>query len=184
MNNMVRFFLFSLTFLFFLTTPNLVRAGGQLTHTGDIAEITVPLTAGVISLWKDDTEGFYQLVEGALYTAAATHTLKALTHERRPNGSGFDSFPSGHVSAVTQGAAYLHFRYGLEYGLPAYGVAAFVAHSRVESHKHSWYDVGAGAVLAIGIQYAVTEMGYSLTQVSVLPYTHDDEVGIIAHVRF
>ncbi|RXJ74218.1 phosphoesterase [Veronia nyctiphanis] len=156
----------------------------NLTTVGDITQIAVPVGAGIISLLKNDTEGFFQLAEGAVYTAAATHTLKAVVHAPRPDGSENNSFPSGHTSAAAQGAAYLQFRYGWEYGVPAYALTALVGYSRVDAKRHYWRDVAAGAALATGIQYAVTEMGYSLTDTYVMPYINGDQVGLTASVKF
>ncbi|USD66732.1 phosphatase PAP2 family protein [Vibrio sp. SCSIO 43136] len=155
-------------------------ANDSLTTYGDIAQIGIPLTAGAISLYKGDNEGFIQLAEGALYTAIATHALKFTVNAERPNG-GDHSFPSGHTSAATQGAAYLQFRYGAAYGIPAYAAAALVGYSRVEGEYHHWRDVIAGMALATGIQYMVTEQGYSIT---VSPYFDKKESGLTAQLRF
>ncbi|EPP21635.1 phosphatase PAP2 family protein [Vibrio parahaemolyticus] len=156
----------------------------NLTKFGDIAQIGVPLTAGAIALWKGDGEGLFQLAEGALYTAAATHALKWAVDAERPDGSANNSFPSGHTSAAAQGAAFLQMRYGWEYGLPAYAVTAVVGYSRVQADKHYWRDVAAGAVIATGVQYAVTKMGYSMTNIALAPYVNGDEVGLYASMQF
>ncbi len=71
----------------------------------------------------NDGEGLLQLTEGAVYTALATHTLKFAVNKERPDGGDY-SWPSGHTSAAMQGAAYLQFRYGWEYGVPAYAGAS------------------------------------------------------------
>ena len=164
-----------------VTTSNAAFANvDQIEKAGDIMQWGIPVTAGVISLWHGDIEGLFQLGEGALYTAAATHALKFAINAERPNG-GDHSFPSGHTSAATQGAAYLQMRYGWEYGIPAYLGAAFVGYSRVESDHHYWRDVAAGAILATGIQYAVSEMGFSATNYVISPYVSGDEVGLYAN---
>ena len=154
----------------------------KLTQFGYYGQIGVPLTAGAISLYKGDYEGFGQVLEGPLYTSIATHTLKYTVNEERPDGSNRQSFPSGHTSAAAQGAAYLQFRYGWQYGLPAYAITGVVGYSRVQAHKHYWHDVIAGALLATGIQYAVTVKGYSF--VNVAPYITPDEVGLYARMEF
>ncbi|KXI24233.1 phosphatase PAP2 family protein [Photobacterium sanguinicancri] len=155
----------------------------NLQKYADIAQFGIPLTAGAISLYKGDTEGLFQLAEGALYTAVATHVIKFSVNAERPNG-GDHSFPSGHTSAATQGAAYLQFRYGWEYGVPAYAAAALVGYSRVDSKHHYWRDVAAGAALATGIQYVVSEMGYSMSNYVISPYVSGDEVGLYASINF
>lgn len=49
---------------------------------------------------------------------AATAALKLVTRRLRPDGSGRDSFPSGHTSASACVAAHLNRRYGAAAGLP------------------------------------------------------------------
>ena len=128
----------------------------------------------------NDGEGLLQLTEGAVYTALATHTLKFAVNKERPDGGDY-SWPSGHTSAAMQGAAYLQFRYGWEYGVPAYAAASLVGYSRVQADKHYVRDVVAGAVLATGIQYMVTNQGWSLTAV---PYFDGDVKGIFVSAKF
>ncbi|MCL9780716.1 phosphatase PAP2 family protein [Vibrio sp. S4M6] len=162
-----------------------VHAGSDtLKQFGDVAQFGVPLAAGSIAILKGDEEGLFQLVEGAMYTSLATHAMKASVSAQRPDGSSYDSFPSGHTSAATQGAAFLQFRYGWEYGLPAYAIASVVGYSRVDADRHYWRDVGAGAILATGIQYAVTNMGYSMTNVVIMPYFKGKETGVHARIEF
>lgn len=158
-------------------------ASEQLEKTGDILQVAVPAVAGVISIGYGDFNGLGQLVEGAIWTSAATHLLKFTINEERPNG-GDHSFPSGHTSSAAQGAAYLQFRYGWQYGLPAYIATGVVGYSRVESDYHYWRDVIAGAALATGIQYAITGMRMSVTNFVVVPTFSDDGVGLYASLNF
>ncbi len=141
----------------------------------DIGSIGIPLTAGMIALAKDDDEGFIMFLEGAAYTIIATHTLKVAINAERPNGGDY-SFPSGHTSSATQGAAYLQFRYGWQYGLPAYIGASLVGLSRVQNEHHYWRDVIAGAALATGIQYWVTDPYDS--NLVVTPNVGPDTIGL------
>ena len=48
-------------------------------------------------------------------------------------------------------------RYGLEYGIPAYALASFVAYSRVESGEHHPHDVIAGASIGIVSSWIFTK---------------------------
>ena len=156
----------------------------NLTQFGDMAQFGIPITAGIIALWKDDTEGLYQLTEGAIYTSLATHTLKWTINADRPDNTDNNSFPSGHTSSSAQGAAFLQFRYGWKYGLPAYAASAIVGYSRIKAQKHYWRDVVAGAALATGIQYTITKMGYSVTNVLFTPYENNNEIGLYANMKF
>ncbi|WP_434356032.1 phosphatase PAP2 family protein [Parasalinivibrio latis] len=137
-----------------------------------------------MAFFNDDYEGLIQMTEGAIYTATATQVLKYTVRAKRPNGVSRHSFPSGHTSAAFQGAAFLHFRYGWEYGLPAYALASSVGASRVDAHKHYWRDVIAGAGLAIGIQYMVTEKGYSISDFILTPYTDGETYGLAGQFKF
>ena len=40
-------------------------------------------------------------------------------------------------------------RYGWDYGLPSYAIAAFVGYSRVHVDEHHWADVGVGALIGV-----------------------------------
>jgi membrane-associated phospholipid phosphatase len=152
---------------------------------GDKLQIGIPVSAFMISLYKEDFIGAGEMAEGALWTAAETHVLKSLVKEVRPNFlNSDDSFPSGHASAAFQGAAFLQMRYGWDYGLPAYAAASFVGYSRVRGGYHYWHDVIAGAALAIGTQYVITEMGYSLTHLIITPTIDDDYYGLQVSVSF
>ena len=166
------------------TGSSLASANDSLTKFGDITQIAIPVVAGGIAFAKSDGEGFIQLVEGALYTSIATHTLKATIDTERPDGSNNDSFPSGHTSAATQGAAFLAMRYGWQYGIPAYALAGVVGYSRVEADKHYWKDVAAGAILATAIQYGVTYAGFSVTNYAVVPYFDGDSTGVTFAANF
>ncbi len=183
--NLVRcvFFIFIL-FLFLLCFIKKSFAGSNLEQTGDILQLAVPVTAAAISVGHDDFEGLGQVAEGALWTAASTHLLKAVIDEKRPNGQDHNSFPSGHTSCAAQGAAYLQFRYGWKYGVPAYMATGIVGYSRVESDHHYWRDVVAGAALASGIQYAITGMGVSVTNFVIVPTISAESVGVYASVNF
>lgn len=150
---------------------------------GDVAMIAIPVTAGFISLWKGDKEGFFQLAEGQIYTGALTHGLQLWVDAERPNGNGL-SWPSGHAAAAAQGAAYLQFRYGWEYGLPAYATTVAVAWSRVNAGKHHWRDVISSIILATGIQYIITVQEFSLTNLIISPYLEGDKVGVYASFTF
>ena len=150
---------------------------------GDIAQIAIPAIALVASVAKGDYLGAAQLGVTTGVTLGITHGLKIAIDRKRPNGGG-QSFPSGHTAAAFSGAAYLHFRYGWEYGLPAYAVASVVAISRVKADKHHVTDVVGGAAIAIITAYVFTD---SLNEkVTIIPYAQfrKKNFGIIAKIKF
>lgn len=147
---------------------------------GDILQVALPLAGLGVAWWKGDDEGVEQQIKGALITGAITHGLKFAIEEQRPNGKSWDSFPSGHTSAAFSGAAFLHHRYGIEYGLPAYVAASYVGYSRCYASKHWETDVLAGAVLAYTVSYYVTTE-YNDPSLSVTParFGNTDAQGIL-----
>lgn len=106
------------------------------------------LAAGEASLLSGDNGG-RRALRGAgavLATGAATLLLKRLTHERRPDGSADDSFPSGHASLSFAMASVVD-RYQSRRGPYALGAATLIALSRVKLRRHHLRDVVAGAGL-------------------------------------
>lgn len=149
--------------------------------SGDVLQIALPLTALTATFTLDDPEGRKQLLWSYGLTQGVTHLTKFTVGKERPDGSDNLSFPSGHTSSAFSGAAFLAKRYGWDVGVPAYLAASFTGYSRVHANKHDWIDVGAGALLAIGInEWLVDER--SDTTVTVLP--GDQSVQIAMQWRF
>ena len=89
-----------------------------------------------------------ELLQAQLVGAAWTIGLKQVARRDRPEGTGF-SFPSGHTATAFASATVLQRRFGWKAGIPAYGLAAYVAASRVEMQRHYLSDVAFGAALGI-----------------------------------
>ena len=123
------------------------RAGESVERAGDVFQFLLPLGSVGYTLARGDAEGTRQAAHSIGATLATTWLLKVTIDARRPNG-GNHSFPSGHTAAAMSGAAFLTRRYGLRIGLPAIGLASFVAYSRVEADAHHPRDVVAGAALS------------------------------------
>lgn len=71
--------------------------------------------------------------------------LKNVVREERPDGSAFNSFPSGHTGAAFVGAELVRQQYGWGWGAGAYAIAAGVGVARVCHQRHWWWDTLAGA---------------------------------------
>ena len=132
------------------------RATSAIQTSGDILQFVLPGVAAGLTLGERDWDGAREFAESAALTLGATYTLKYTVNERRPNGGG-QSFPSAHTSISFSAAEYLRKRYGLEWGVPAYGLASWVAYSRVESNQHHPQDVIAGASIGIVSSYLFTK---------------------------
>ncbi|MEN6521404.1 MAG: phosphatase PAP2 family protein [Armatimonadota bacterium] len=84
--------------------------------------------------------------DGVLVALSVTGLLKESVHEWRPDRSDDKSFPSGHTAAAFALAGTLSEEYPKDKWL-YYGLAALIGWSRVDSDKHHWHDVAAGAVI-------------------------------------
>lgn len=129
-----------------LTFSSSTFADGVLSKSMMIS-FAVPVTAGIYTYTIDDREGLKELFLSSLITAHLTTLLKYTVDRERPNGDDRYSFPSGHAAASFVGASYLHHRYGLNWGLPFYGIATAISFQRVNVKDHYWTDVIAGAAI-------------------------------------
>jgi hypothetical protein len=150
---------------------------------GHLGPWAIPLSAALIAWSKDDGDGLVELAEGAVYTAATTYALKYVAEAHSGDGDTY-SYPSTQTAMAAQGAAFLQFRYGWRYGIPAYGLAALVGYTQVKHYDQDWRGVAAGIFIATGIQYAVSDLGYSAKDYVLVPYFTGKEAGLIARVRF
>jgi membrane-associated phospholipid phosphatase len=131
-----------------------------LEDTGDVLQIALPLSAGLVTIFQKDYQGTRQLAFSYATTMALTYTLKYTTKRQRPEGrTTYDSFPSGHTSSAFSGASFIQRRYGWKYGKYAYILAALVGVSRMEGPDgyHDIWDVLGGAVVGIGSTYLFTK---------------------------
>ncbi|MFN3863829.1 MAG: phosphatase PAP2 family protein [Erythrobacter sp.] len=109
---------------------------------------------GALVLWslgvpvaQGDTQGALQAGASVAVGFGAAQGLKQAFPESRPDGSGNDSFPSGHTATAFAAATSILDRRGTGEGIPALALASFVGLARVEADKHHWYDVIAGAAI-------------------------------------
>ena len=120
------------------------KTWGRISDVGAAGLATFALGGPLVG---GDTPGLLQAGASIGTGFGITYGLKQVIHEQRPDGSGDDSFPSGHTAFSFAAAATMQRRYGWEVGLPATAVAALVGFARVKADKHHWYDVVAGAAI-------------------------------------
>jgi hypothetical protein len=89
------------------------------------------------------------LVRAQLLTQGITQLIKYSVRRERPDGSARSSFPSGHASGAFATATVLHRHYGWKVGAPAYGLASYIAASRLSENRHFLSDVVLG--MAVGV---------------------------------
>jgi membrane-associated phospholipid phosphatase len=117
-----------------------------------------------------------ELFRAQVLNGAITAGVKLAVQRTRPD-SGPYSFPSGHSSATFATATVIEHEFGWKAGLAAYGVAAYVAASRLTENQHFTSDVIFGAAIGIVSAHAVT-LGHGRTRVGVAPFASPTSRGI------
>lgn len=107
------------------------------------------------------------LVRAQIVAQGLTQAGKHAVRRTRPDGSSNTSFPSGHSSGSFATATVIQRHFGWRLGGPAYGLASYVAASRLNENKHYLSDVVFGAAVGILVGRTVTfGVGQSKFQVS------------------
>ncbi|PMK02142.1 phosphatase PAP2 family protein [Vibrio sp. 10N.261.55.A7] len=129
----------------------------NIVESGDLLTVLLPATGLFASWMHDDAEGAKQIVYSTATTQIIINSAKNTVGRKRPNGSGWKSFPSGHAGGAFSGAAFLQTRYGSSWGIPAYALATATAASRIHGNRHYAGDVLGGASIAFLVnQYFVS----------------------------
>jgi membrane-associated phospholipid phosphatase len=89
------------------------------------------------------------LIQSLAMSEALTQTLKYATRRERPDGSGRNSFPSGHAADTFAFATALERHLGWRYAVPAYTFASYVAISRLPANRHWLSDAVFGSAVGI-----------------------------------
>ena len=84
--------------------------------------------------------------------AGSVYALKKITHQQRPDGSAYNSFPSGHTATAFSGAEFMQLEYKgyspfLRYS--GYAMATATGALRMYNNRHWLSDVIAGAGVGI-----------------------------------
>ena len=157
-----------------ITVPALAKS--SLEKSGDIVHLLLPAAAfGATLVIEDDFQGSWQLIKSGVVSRVAVEGLKYGIDKDRPDGSGDDSFPSGHTADSFASATFIQQRYGWKWAIPAYIGAIFVGYSRVESDKHFVEDVLAGAAIGIISGLYFTE---SYSGVTISPTAGNGQYGV------
>jgi PAP2 superfamily protein len=123
------------------------NAGGTLAMAG----LTIGVfSAGRISRGDRFRSMSYDLSQAILVTQAYTQGLKLAVGRERPDGSNNKSFPSGHSSNAFTAATVMALHYP-KTAIPVFGVATYIAASRMAANKHHFSDIVAGAGLGWSI---------------------------------
>lgn len=86
---------------------------------------------------------------------ALTYGVKYIVGRERPDHSSNDSFPSGHTAQTFASATVVARYFGLPKAVPAFGVATYIALSRLNQNRHFLSDVTFGAGIGIAVGWTV-----------------------------
>ena len=92
------------------------------------------------------------LATSSILMGLTVTTLKTTTKVQRPDGSSFNSFPSGHTATAFMGAELMYQEFKEEsvwYGISGFVVAAGTGAFRMYNNRHWLTDVVAGAGIGI-----------------------------------
>ena len=96
-----------------------------------------------------------------IFVNGIVYPTKKLTHRLRPDGSNYNSFPSGHTGEAFASAEFMRMEYkdvSPWYGVAGYTMALATGYLRMYNNKHWFSDVVAGA----GIGIFSTKLAYWL----------------------
>jgi membrane-associated phospholipid phosphatase len=111
------------------------------------------------------------LMKGELLMLGSVFVLKKYTHQLRPDGTTYNSFPSGHTAQAFAAATLLSEEYKDRFHwMPyaAYGLASGVGALRMANNRHYISDVLLGA-------------GIGILSMKVAYWTHQYKWGRHAH---
>jgi len=99
------------------------------------------------------------LLRSLAVSETLVNALKYTTRRQRPDGSGKNSFPSGHASDTFAFATALERHLGWKGAIPAYILSSYVAVSRLPDNRHWLSDVVFGSSIGIIAGRTVTRHG-------------------------
>ena len=102
------------------------------------------------------------LLQSVAIAEGMTQALKFTVRRERPDGSGANSFPSGHAADTFVFATAIERHFGWKGAVPAYAFASYVAASRLHDNVHYVSDVVFGAAVGIIAGRTVTRPGHGI----------------------
>ncbi|HEY1303870.1 MAG TPA: phosphatase PAP2 family protein [Vicinamibacterales bacterium] len=99
------------------------------------------------------------LIQALAISEMMVQTLKYTTRRERPDGSGKNSFPSGHAADTFAFATALERHLGWRGAVPAYIFSSYVAISRLPANRHWLSDAVFGSAVGIIAGRTVTRHG-------------------------
>lgn len=175
---------FALLFTLCLITSPAANANDNK-KWADISDVSAAILVGsslAVPAFHQDWTGAKQALYSLGAAEGASILGKAVVHERRPDKSDNNSFPSGHTALAFAAATTMYRRYGWEYGAPAYALATLAGYARVDARKHHWYDVVAGGAIGAASGWYFTDAFND--KVQFVPWADSKSVGFEASIAW
>ena len=136
--------------------PDFGKIGSKLGGTIAVAGLTIgAFASGRMSSGDRPRAATYDLSQAIIVNQVWTQALKLAIRRKRPDGSNRVSFPSGHASNAFTAATVI-VRHYPRLAVPGFGLATYIAVSRMAANKHHFSDIVAGAGFGYGVGRLVT----------------------------
>jgi membrane-associated phospholipid phosphatase len=152
--------------------PGKTLGGTHVQLAGSLATLAVGKISGSPTVTRVGAD----LFKAQLISQVLTQAVKKSVNRTRPDGTQY-SFPSGHTSTAFATATVLHRDLGWKAGLVGYGVATYIAASRIQEKRHFLSDVAFGAAIGIVAGRTVT-MGRGNARFAVAPMATPGGAGV------
>jgi hypothetical protein len=117
---------------------------------GTATQVAASLGTYAFGRWRDQPKVAHlgmDLLQAQILTEMMVQPLKFATHRLRPDGSNYQSFPSGHAAITFATARVIERHLGWRKAALGYGIASYVALSRLHDNVHFLSDVVFGAAV-------------------------------------
>jgi hypothetical protein len=117
---------------------------------GTTAQIALSMGTYAFGRWRHQPKVAHlgmDLVQAQVLTEMIVEPLKWSTQRLRPDGSNSLSFPSGHAAITFATATVIERHLGWRKAILGYGIASYVAVSRLHDNRHWLSDVVFGAAV-------------------------------------
>jgi len=132
------------------TAENIFKVGETLGELGTLLGSASAVYA--VGRIKDQPKVSHlgmDLIEALAMSEGLTQTIKYTTRRERPDGSGKNSFPSGHAADTFAFATALERHLNWKYSIIGYTFASYVAISRLPANRHWLSDAVFGSAVGI-----------------------------------
>jgi len=113
-------------------------------------QVAASMGTYAVGRWRDQPKVAHlgmDLLQSQILTEILVQPIKFATQRTRPDGSDNQSFPSGHAAVTFATATVIERHLGWRKSILGYGIASYVAMSRIHDNRHYLSDVIFGAAV-------------------------------------